>query len=41
MWRVLLSGAVLFPSLFIILRKTLPLVFRRWSDADVVLVSER
>ncbi|XP_060769326.1 ceramide synthase [Neoarius graeffei] len=41
MWRVLVSGAVLFPGLFLALRKTLPVIFRRWSDADVVLVSER
>lgn len=41
MWRVLLSGAVLFPGLFMAFRKTLPGIFRRWSDADVVLVSER
>ncbi|KAK2816383.1 hypothetical protein Q7C36_022654 [Tachysurus vachellii] len=41
MWRVLVSGVVLFPGLFIVFRKTLPVIFRRWSDADVVLVSER
>ncbi|KAF7688707.1 ceramide synthase [Silurus meridionalis] len=41
MWRVLLNGALLFPFLFLVFRKTLPLIFRRWSDADVVLVSER
>ncbi|XP_062845021.1 ceramide synthase [Trichomycterus rosablanca] len=41
MWGVLVSGIVLFPGLFLALRKTLPVVFKRWSDADVVLVSER
>lgn len=41
MWRVLLSGVLLFPGLFVALRKTLPVFFRRWTDADVVLVSER
>ncbi|XP_055004982.1 ceramide synthase [Boleophthalmus pectinirostris] len=42
MWKVLAtSGAVVFPGLFWALRRVLPRVFRRWSDADVVLVSER
>lgn len=41
MWTVLCSGAVLFPGLFLALRTGLPRLFRRWSDADVVLVSER
>uniref|UniRef100_A0A8C6U9L4 TLC domain-containing protein n=1 Tax=Neogobius melanostomus TaxID=47308 RepID=A0A8C6U9L4_9GOBI len=41
MWAVLASGAVLFPGLFLALRSSLRRVFRRWSDADVVLVSER
>lgn len=35
------SGAVVFPGLFVAFRSVLPRVFRRWSDADVVLVSER
>ncbi|XP_036418851.1 ceramide synthase [Colossoma macropomum] len=41
MWRVLVSGAVLFPGLFLAFRKVLPAVFKRWTEADVVLVSER
>lgn len=41
MWKVLTSGAVVFPGLFLAFRSVLPRVFRRWSDADVVLVSER
>ncbi|XP_076017473.1 ceramide synthase [Genypterus blacodes] len=41
MLQVLLSGAVLFPGLFLAFRGILPCVFKLWSDADVVLVSER
>lgn len=41
MWKVLSSGAVVFPGLFVAFRRVLPRVFSRWSDADVVLVSER
>ncbi|XP_072303143.1 ceramide synthase-like [Eucyclogobius newberryi] len=41
MWKVLASGAVVFPGLFLAFRRILPRVFSRWSDADVVLVSER
>ncbi|XP_007257018.3 ceramide synthase [Astyanax mexicanus] len=41
MWRLLFSGIVVFPGLFIAFRKVLPAVFKRWTDADVVLVSER
>lgn len=41
MLEVLASGAVVFPGLFFALRRFLPCAFKRWSDADVVLVSER
>ncbi|KAM9788940.1 ceramide synthase [Neosynchiropus ocellatus] len=41
MLQVLACGAVVFPGLFVAFRKILPCVFRHWSDADVVLVSER
>lgn len=41
MLEVLASGAVVFPGLFFAFRRFLPCVFRHWSDADVVLVSER
>ncbi|KAK1787790.1 hypothetical protein P4O66_016276 [Electrophorus voltai] len=41
MWQVLVSGVVVFPGLFFAFRKVLPSVFSRWTDADVVLVSER
>lgn len=41
MLEVLLSGAVLFPGLFFFFRGILPGLFKHWSDADVVLVSER
>ncbi|XP_029375047.1 smoothelin-like protein 2 isoform X3 [Echeneis naucrates] len=41
MLQVLACGAVVFPGLFFAFRRILPCVFRHWSDADVVLVSER
>ncbi|XP_062262291.1 ceramide synthase-like [Platichthys flesus] len=41
MLQVLACGAVVFPGLFLAFRRLLPCVFRHWSDADVVLVSER
>ncbi|XP_077403279.1 TLC domain-containing protein 3A [Vanacampus margaritifer] len=41
MLQVLACGAVVFPGLFFAFRKILPRVFKHWSDADVVLVSER
>ncbi|XP_006641181.1 TLC domain-containing protein 3A [Lepisosteus oculatus] len=41
MLHVLLSGAFFFPGVFYLCRKVLPVCFKRWSDADVVLVSER
>lgn len=41
MLEVLASGAVVFPGLFFALRRFLPCAFKHWSDADVVLVSER
>ncbi|XP_054902876.1 ceramide synthase [Poeciliopsis prolifica] len=41
MWQVLACGAVVFPGLFFVFRKILPAVFKHWTDADVVLVSER
>ncbi|XP_053703680.1 ceramide synthase [Synchiropus splendidus] len=41
MLQVLACGAVVFPGLFVAFRKILPCVFKHWSDADVVLVSER
>ncbi|XP_076591868.1 TLC domain-containing protein 3A-like [Chaetodon auriga] len=37
----LVCGAVLFPGLFYSFRKILKYSFTRWSDADVVSVSER
>ncbi|XP_066513515.1 ceramide synthase [Hoplias malabaricus] len=41
MWRLLVSGVVLFPGLFLAFRKVLPRAFKSWTEADVVLVSER
>nr|XP_057933606.1 TLC domain-containing protein 3A [Doryrhamphus excisus] len=41
MLQVLACGAVVFPGLFFAFRRILPRVFPHWSDADVVLVSER
>uniref|UniRef100_A0A674MDA2 Smoothelin-like protein 2 n=1 Tax=Takifugu rubripes TaxID=31033 RepID=A0A674MDA2_TAKRU len=41
MLEVLAYGAVVFPGLFLAFRRILPSVFRTWTDADVVLVSER
>lgn len=41
MLAALLCGAVVFPGLFLGLRKALRLTRTRWSDADVVSVSER
>ncbi|XP_047462692.1 TLC domain-containing protein 3A-like [Mugil cephalus] len=41
MLQVLACGAVVFPGLFFAFKRILPCVFRHWSDADVVLVSER
>ncbi|KAK5887218.1 hypothetical protein CesoFtcFv8_015841 [Champsocephalus esox] len=41
MLQVLACGAVVFPGLFFALRRLLPCVFKHWSDADVVLISER
>ncbi|KAK2828385.1 hypothetical protein Q5P01_019419 [Channa striata] len=41
MFQVLACGAVVFPGLFFAFRRILPCAFRQWSDADVVLVSER
>jgi len=41
MFTILACGAVFFPGLFITLRKVLRSTFTRWSDADVVCVSER
>ncbi|XP_072230397.1 ceramide synthase [Leuresthes tenuis] len=41
MLQVLACGAVVFPGLFLAFRRILPCVFKHWSDADVVLVSER
>lgn len=41
MFQVLACGAVVFPGLFLAFRRILPSVFKHWSDADVVLVSER
>lgn len=41
MLEVLAYGALLFPGLFLAFRRVLPRVFRTWTDADVVLVSER
>lgn len=41
MLEVLAYGAVVFPGLFFAFRRILPSVFRTWTDADVVLVSER
>uniref|UniRef100_A0A3Q1H2D3 Protein FAM57B-like n=1 Tax=Acanthochromis polyacanthus TaxID=80966 RepID=A0A3Q1H2D3_9TELE len=41
MLQVLACGAVVFPGLFFAFRRILPCVFKHWSDADVVLVSER
>ncbi|KAJ4923693.1 hypothetical protein JOQ06_013972 [Pogonophryne albipinna] len=40
MLQVLACGAVVFPGLFFALRRLLPCVFKHWSDADVVLISE-
>ncbi|XP_015225679.1 TLC domain-containing protein 3A [Cyprinodon tularosa] len=41
MWQVLACGAVVFPGLFFAFKKILPTVFKHWTNADVVLVSER
>ncbi|XP_056314643.1 ceramide synthase [Danio aesculapii] len=41
MLQVLVCGVVVFPGLFFTFRKVLPSIFKRWTDADVVLVSER
>ncbi|KAA0716315.1 Protein FAM57B [Triplophysa tibetana] len=41
MLQVLACGVVLFPGLFFTFRKVLPSIFKRWTEADVVLVSER
>lgn len=41
LWRVLSSGVLVFPGLYLCFRSVLPRVFRSWSDADVALVSER
>lgn len=41
MWTALGSGFLVFPGLFLCFRSVLPRVFRSWTDADVVLVSER
>ncbi|KAL4608604.1 protein FAM57A-like [Arapaima gigas] len=35
------GGVLLFPGLFSCLRKALPSIFTHWTQADVVLVSER
>ncbi|GAA6218780.1 protein FAM57A-like isoform X1 [Lates japonicus] len=41
MFTPLVCGAVVFPGLFYTFRKVLRSTFTRWSDADVVSVSER
>ncbi|XP_034033732.1 TLC domain-containing protein 3A [Thalassophryne amazonica] len=41
MFQVLACGAVVFPGVFFAFRRILPKLFKHWSDADVVLVSER
>ncbi|RVE64177.1 hypothetical protein OJAV_G00143940 [Oryzias javanicus] len=41
MLQVLACGAVVFPGLFVAFRRILPCFFKNWTDADVVLVSER
>lgn len=41
MLQVLACGVVLFPGLFFTFRKVLPSIFKHWTEADVVLVSER
>ncbi|KAJ8401675.1 hypothetical protein AAFF_G00376460 [Aldrovandia affinis] len=41
MLHVLSCGVVVFPGLFFFFRKLLPSIFKQWTDADVVLVSER
>ncbi|XP_058632545.1 ceramide synthase isoform X2 [Onychostoma macrolepis] len=41
MLQVLVCGVVVFPGLFFTFRKVLPSIFKQWTDADVVLVSER
>lgn len=41
MLQVLACGVVVFPGLFFIFRRVLPSIFKQWTDADVVLVSER
>jgi len=41
MLQVLICGVVVFPGLFFTFRKVLPSIFKQWTDADVVLVSER
>ncbi|XP_012690261.2 TLC domain-containing protein 3A [Clupea harengus] len=41
MLQVLGCGVVVFPGLFFLFRKVLPSIYKHWTDADVVLVSER
>ncbi|CAL8279007.1 unnamed protein product [Arctogadus glacialis] len=41
MLQVLACGVVVFPGLFFAFRRILPSIFKQWTDADVVLVSER
>ncbi|XP_013992528.1 ceramide synthase isoform X2 [Salmo salar] len=41
MLQVLACGVVVFPGLFFVFRRVLPSIFKQWTDADVVLVSER
>ncbi|XP_045062771.1 ceramide synthase-like [Coregonus clupeaformis] len=41
MLQILACGVVIFPGLFFIFRRVLPSIFKQWTDADVVLVSER
>ncbi|XP_030648817.1 ceramide synthase [Chanos chanos] len=41
MFHALACGAVVFPGLFFTFRKVLPSIFKHWTEADVVLVSER
>ena len=41
MLSILACGTVFFPGLFYGFRKVLKSTFTHWSDADVVVVSER
>uniref|UniRef100_A0A3Q3ATL1 Protein FAM57A-like n=2 Tax=Kryptolebias marmoratus TaxID=37003 RepID=A0A3Q3ATL1_KRYMA len=41
MLTAMVCGAVVFPGLFCSFRKILKHIFRQWSDADIVSVSER